>query len=931
MKTLPSARVSAALLAALGLVFLMSSLGASLSAGTQNRGTIGPTSGPVTWSGFHAAAAAAPRESECVEGVNCDTFILNVEGTPADWAGKQIKVSIKWTLEANDFDLYIHKDSNTGPIVARSADGAPQTSETTAIDPASNGTGLYSIHVVYFSVANDQPQGTATVEAKAAGRSATYVKGGIPFSANVATKAPAARRDGEPSNRTDTFGNHYVAGIRGVPAGTDLWYFDLQRGSPTYDPHMRKPIYRGQPDGFLVDENNSASVGADGGGDIDLAVGFGPTNPAPLAAVSLVAANISAMRSHDAGGSFTLNPVGSSVPIDDRQWIEAYRDGSIDAVYLYYRTISVPVNHFIQRSDDGGLTYGPPVFVGFNGQTGYIDVDQKDGTVYASRQTGSTVTVAVGVPPGPGLAPLSYTDHIAATDASGVNNLFAPVKVAADGTAYVTYSNGRHIYLVHSVDKGKTWSPPVRVSDGPETVTSLFPWIETGALPGSVAIVWYGTNSPTNTDDADWHVFFAQSLNAKDSAPTFTQVIASDHVIHGSNISTGGLLGAANRNLLDYFNVSIDPTGAAVIAYTDDHNDFDGHVYVTRQIGGPGLHGGTVPSPGPAPAPAAPAADGSQVQDFARDHVTGLLLVTPLTSPFDITSIKYSCEDTAAGRLLVTRMKVSNLSATPAGNWRMNFTANAPYSTMSPTGEFTFGLSDRGDQFFLRASTDTNPAGNFTFGTAVRNSNGSLSYTTRGAADSGAFSSADNTITVKVLLDRLTPFVTKGPAIGTGSTLVGLRGQTFTTGVNAVTDIARGGTQYTLPSDCSFVEPPPPPPPPPPPGTIFKVTGSGAILDRIVQFALNADKSLSGHLNYRDEEQGIHLVSTKILTFLQTGPDEVTFSGTGTIGSDAVSFEITVVDKGEPGKDDFFRIEISGARTSSRSGTLSRGNVQVHR
>ena len=45
--------------------------------------------------------------------------------------------------------------------------------------------------------------------------------------------------------------------------------------------------------------------------------------------------------------------------------------------------------------------------------------------------------------------------------------------------------------------------------------------------------------------------------------------------------------------------------GGAVIGYTDDHNDFDGHTYVTHQIGGPGLNKDktSVPAPGPAPAP----------------------------------------------------------------------------------------------------------------------------------------------------------------------------------------------------------------------------------------------------------------------------------------------------------------------------------------
>jgi hypothetical protein len=88
---------------------------------------------------------------------------------------------------------------------------------------------------------------------------------------------------------------------------------------------------------------------------------------------------------------------------------------------------------------------------------------------------------------------------------------------------------------------------------------------------------------------------------------------------------------------------------------------------------------------------------------------------------------------------------------------------------------------------------------------------------------------------------------------------------------------------------------------------------------------------LSGHLNYQDKEQDIHLVSTKILTFVETGPNEVTFSGTGTVGRDPVNFEVTVRDNGEPGRNDFFRIEISGTHMSTRAGNLSQGNIQVHR
>ena len=92
-------------------------------------------------------------------------------------------------------------------------------------------------------------------------------------------------------------------------------------------------------------------------------------------------------------------------------------------------------------------------------------------------------------------------------------------------------------------------------------------------------------------------------------------------------------------------------------------------------------------------------------------------------------------------------MKVSNLTIVPPGsNWRMSFTANAPDSRLSPTADYSFGVSDRGDQFFVRAQTPLTltdepflSANQFTFGTVQRLSDGSLAYTTRGAADSGSF------------------------------------------------------------------------------------------------------------------------------------------------------------------------------------------------
>src|ERR1043165_595494 len=165
-----------ALIAAVMPVFRSSS--ASSPAGA----TISATSTtPVTWTGTGVGGGAlnAPLgliagEDLCQEGINCDTFTLTVAGTAADWSGKLIRVKIEWLLPATDYDLYIHKDSNSGPLVGNSGRGAtsptePLTWEDTTIDPSITGTGVYTIHAVYYlATAADQYHGSATIEAKPA-------------------------------------------------------------------------------------------------------------------------------------------------------------------------------------------------------------------------------------------------------------------------------------------------------------------------------------------------------------------------------------------------------------------------------------------------------------------------------------------------------------------------------------------------------------------------------------------------------------------------------------------------------------------------------------------------------------------------------------------------------------------------------------------
>jgi hypothetical protein len=819
-------------------------------AASPSSGTLSLTSGPVTWTGFRGPAAIpSPTGSEglCTEGSNCDTFTLKL--APGSYTGKRVRVRVTWANELNDFDMYVHKDSPTGPLVADSTDGAPENIEEDTFDlnRAVAVEESYFVRTVYWAVVDTNDYtATASIEDIPIdpSRTAVFIKGdeaGISFSRPRTVYATGAGQDVEPSARVDYQGNAYAGGIRGLTGGNDLWRFDLNPNGATYDPFLTaatatfstngtvsNPAYKGMIDALSPDGDND--LGGDGGGDLDLAVGFkarpgaGPADPPTLAASSLVAANVSSQRSFDAGETFFRNPAGNTtVQVDDRQWNE-FLDG--DIVYLAYRQFTGTtgtVEFYVNQSLDGGLTYGPAVIAAVGGNiTGNIDVDQRDGTVYFARQgsNGTQVRVAIGRTPSRRVAPLIYEDVVAATGKASIGNLFPVVKVAEDGTVYVAYSDGQSgIYIAHSEDQGRTWSKPVLVSSMEPGSAAVFPWIETGKKPGSLAITWYGAEPSTNetlpdglkatgnSDGANWRVYFAQTTRAKDQNPTIYQSVVTSDVIHAGNISVLGLGGAANRNLADFYQVAVDTQGLAFIAFSSDANDFAGHTVVTHQTKGINLHTGKrIRLSGSDKGVTAPA--DPEVRDWKWDaRVEVRPPISPeIDHPSDILNIDYRCELKPDGRTLVSaRMVTSGLASSPPPDafWRMNFASN-------PTQR---GVSDRADQWFLRADTDADGRQTFTWGTAVRTATGGIAYTTRGGADEGAFDPATRSVTVKVDLAKLAPFSARGP-LGPGTTFIGLRGSSQTlkdaqvtvaglvTVGATVSDTTRGGGSFTLGSSC---------------------------------------------------------------------------------------------------------------------------------
>jgi len=121
------------------------------------------------------------------------------------------------------------------------------------------------------------------------------------------------------------------------------------------------------------------------------------------------------------------------------------------------------------------------------------------------------------------------------------------------------------VSFASSSDQGNSWTSAVAVSSAPAT-TAIFPWV--AAYNGIVDVAYYGTTAASNLDpNADWHVYFAQL-----SGGAFTQTQVNGAVNHHGVVCTGGIgCGPGSRNLLDLFQLAIDPqNGKSAIIYVDD-------------------------------------------------------------------------------------------------------------------------------------------------------------------------------------------------------------------------------------------------------------------------------------------------------------------------------------------------------------------------
>ena len=589
MKTNPAsltARVAIGtlfLIASIVLVVLALSTTRSRSANPPNNALtpLTPTGSPLAWDGTATGTGSAGGEGTCVETVSCDTFTLTVGGTQADWvtAGKRIEVKITPPASQDDYDLVIHKTSNSGPIVDSSGNGAG-IPEIAHINPAVDGVGVFTVHVIYFATTPpDQYHGTATVvpltpspppPAPAdTGPKVGYENfeaPGVLTPVTVSTGPTVeymGRGAGEPSIGVNwnSLAPNNVTGVTNFQSDLETLFITFANSCPTGGPTATW-ANRKAPTSVVIDSDP---------------IGFTDRQTGRVFAAELTATSPTCKISYsDNDGNTwvpTPGPLGSGI---DHETIgggpfhtpligtTAYPN----AVYYCSQDL---VTAFCLRSDDGGATFGatvPTYTTECGGLHGHVKVSPKDGTVYLpNNNCGGDGAVVVSEDNG-------ITWHIrhvgngTVQTASGASD--PAVGIDNNGRVYFAMANADSATAVAtSDDHGSTWQNIFDVSAVYGLKNIRYPAAVAGDA-GRAAVAFYGSTTAgsanAGTFNGVWHLYVAHTFNG--GLSWTTSDLTPGAPMQRGCIWTGG---GANicRNLLDFFDVTIDKQGRVEVGYVN--------------------------------------------------------------------------------------------------------------------------------------------------------------------------------------------------------------------------------------------------------------------------------------------------------------------------------------------------------------------------
>jgi hypothetical protein len=579
------------------------------------KGTIPPGSDPSSDCTVTAPATADQH-----------TIAIAVPAGRYDTTASQATFSISWTPTAGDentADEIITVLDPKGQEIG-SGDTSSTTEQVSTVNPAA---GTYTVQACGF--VNAAPQayvGKLTITSKAMQRQQRWAAGGI--TATRETVADPFRLGTEPTTEiSPADGTVYESQIFGFSTTQSFLQRSVDGGS-TFQTLSAVPGVgkldqcTGGGDSALATDHYSGDLWM-----IDL--GGAPEVPARV--------------SHDHGTTWTSNSeanyhAGANY-FTDRQWLSRddrhqrmlyiYRDGvtqapvgkvgSVDVTRQSYGeyikaaplptkagTAGAPQITFGTLCTQAGLATpcvtdveiaGPPATDNTASSPHY-------GTTYLPIETAGGLRLVVI---GAGSKPDSVSESSVLKDQHQV--LFPWVTVDRAGTAYLVWTDAKtfQVRYAFTSDAGRHWSAPVTVNGAPAAVT-VMPTAIAGDS-GRLDIAFYGSPKSDNptTNYGPWYVYLAQTLNATSAHPTFAQAQMSDRPNHidpvclsglGCTLSTGP---AGDRELGDFFTVTADKAGRAMISFADGDNQLGNEVvngpaaapsfaHFVRQATGPSLY-----------------------------------------------------------------------------------------------------------------------------------------------------------------------------------------------------------------------------------------------------------------------------------------------------------------------------------------------------
>jgi hypothetical protein len=763
-------------------------LPAALAAATNPAsGTVSPSSPSVSFSGgpFSASNPLDPLGSTppvCVD-ATCGQFALTVTVPAADFNTYKAQVTVGWTnsgtttqgSDTSDFDVYIYSPDLTGTQIATAASSS--NPESTVFDAA---PGTYTIYVVPYDVSPS-----------------------VTFNANVTLVRNNATGNAWPPNLGNTT----------VPAGTPR-FLNFHAPNGVADD-------AGEPSVGVNRKTEQSFGGVPNGGTVNYFGGFLPymlsvtfddtKSSATWKQVPLVLANAPRVygdpilyTDRDTGRTFVtqelgLSPLGSTMEFTDNDnspFTPSTGSGAPSGVDHetvgggpYHAPVPTGLNPLYPNgvwycsqsiadavcsiSLDGGITFGPavPMYTAADcaGIHGHIKIG-RDGTAYVpNRGCGGDAPFHSGVDARQAIAVsenngLSWTVRQVPT-ATTKGDRDPSVAVADDGTIYFAYqARDGHSHVVVSHDKGLTWVNDSDVGAQLGIQNSLFH----AAVAGDgnrAAVAYFGTQTGGDTYanpdfPGTWYLFVSTTFDGG-------QTWVTQNATPGDPVQRNGICGSgACRNLLDFFDATIDKEGRVVIGYDDGcisanciagaraygltaSNDYTAKAVIARQASGKRMYAAfdsmagadiTPPMPPQTIVPSA-SCDGLVATDAAGDADHPLLHSNGGSADqVDFTALNFSLTPDKTG--LTTTLTVKNFTAQPINGslgtyyyvtWtggRRNADgslATRTYATraaVSANGTLTysFGQYDQANDAFVGTTTAVT-------GSTVAGPNGTISVT----------------------------------------------------------------------------------------------------------------------------------------------------------------------------------------------------------